>query len=117
MRSVIPPTTRSPSTRNAGASYMWESSCARTWWQPLSDRASGRNDWRAHSFQLPAVEIPGANSTRLRADLPVGPTNSDDSESERPLHPGGRSGACGSHDDASLGAVDAVSGRIRKLVH
>ena len=56
---------------------------------PRPARQSGRNDWHGHSFQLPAVEMPGANSTRLRADLPVRATDSYDSESERPLHAGG----------------------------
>src|SRR4051812_38520483 len=92
-------------------------SCDRTWSPLRPVRVSGRNDWPAHSFQLPIVEIPGANSTRLRADLPVGPTNTHDSESERPLHTGGRSGARGPHADGPVGAPDVVSGWIWKLVH
>src|ERR1700753_3627173 len=102
---------------SSGVSYMSESSCDRIWSARLPGRASGRNDWHARSLQWLTVEIPGANSTWLRADLPVSATHSDDSESARPLHAGGGFGACGSHDDRPLGAPHSVSGRVRQLVH
>ena len=48
----------SPSTAKGEVSCMSESSYGRISLPPLPARASGRNDWHAHSFQLPVVERP-----------------------------------------------------------
>src|SRR3569833_372059 len=117
MRRVIRATTRFPCMVSNGVYCMSESNCGRIWSPLLPDKASGRNAWPARSFQLPAVEISGANSTRLRTDLSVGPTDSHDSESERPLHAGGGSRARGSYDDRTMGPADTVPGWIRNLVY
>src|SRR4051812_176098 len=117
MPPVMRATTQFPCMVRNGVSYMSESSCGRICSPPLPVKASGRNDWPARSFQLSTVEIPGANSTRLRADLSVGSTDTHDPEPERPLHAGGGSRTRGSHDDRPMGSVDTLSGWIRKLVH